>query len=130
MRRQRKVLIVEDDWDVRTAATLRLSAAGYETLTADDGMEAVASAVRERPDVIVLDIRMPRMDGLRALARLRELDDTRNTPVVMLSASLRDQQAALDAGASFFVTKPYQGSTLLAAVKSAITGASRKARSN
>lgn len=130
MTRQRKVLLVDDDWDVRIAATLRLCAAGYDTVTADDGDEAVASAVEHRPDVIVLDVRMPRLDGLQALGRLRERGDTKNTPVVMLSASLRDQQAALDAGASFFVTKPYQGSTLLAAVKSAITGASRKARSN
>lgn len=130
MTRQRKVLLVDDDWDVRTAATLRLSAAGYETLTADDGEEALASAVQYRPDVIVLDVRMPRLDGLQALARLRELNDTRNTPVVMLSASLRDQKAALDAGASFFVTKPYQGTTLLAAVSSAISGAYQQARNN
>ena len=121
MDRHGRVLLVDDNWDVRTAASLRLSAVGYDTVTACDGEEAVASAVQHRPDVIVLDVRMPRMDGLQTLDRLRRQDATRNTPIVMLSASLRDQQTALDAGARFFVTKPYEGRALVAAVDSAIT---------
>ncbi len=121
MTRQGRVLLVDDDRDVRNATSLRLPAAGYETLTARDGKEAVSSAIQNRPDAIVLDVRMPGMDGLAALGEIRRRDDIRQTPIVMLSASLRDQQAALDAGARFFLTKPYQGKTLVAAVGSAIS---------
>jgi CheY-like chemotaxis protein len=114
-----RILVVDDDRDVLRGARLRLEGAGYETFSAADGEEGVASAVKLRPDAILLDVRMPRMDGLTALAKLRERADTRNIPVVMLSASLIDQQAALDAGARFFLSKPYQGRTLLAAIESA-----------
>jgi CheY-like chemotaxis protein len=114
-----RVLVVEDDRDVLRATRLRLEIAGYKTFSASNGEEGVASAVELHPDVILLDVRMPRMDGLTALAILGERAETENIPVVMLSASVVDQQAALDAGARFFLSKPYQGKTLLAAIKSA-----------
>jgi CheY-like chemotaxis protein len=114
-----RILVVDDDRDVLRGARLRLECAGYETFSAADGEEGVAAAVKLSPDAILLDVRMPRMDGLTALAKLRERAETRNIPVVMLSASLIDQQAALDAGARFFLSKPYQGRTLLAAIESA-----------
>ena len=63
---------------------------------------------------------MPVMDGFQTLAELRSGDDTKQIPVIMLSASLRDQQAALDCGARFFQCKPYQPADLLAAVETAI----------
>ena len=121
MDRHGKVLLVDDDWDLRATTSLRLSAVGYDTVTACDGDEAVASAVEHHPDVIVLDVGTPKTDGLQALGQLRGQDATKNTPIVMLSASLRDQQAALDAGALFFLSKPYEGRTLVAAVDSAMT---------
>ena len=121
MGRQGKVLLVDDDWDVRTATNLRLSAVGYDTVTACDGDEAVASAVEHNPDVIVLHVGVPRSDGLQALGQLRRQEATKNKPIVMLSASLRDQQAALDAGARSFLTQPYEGRTLVAAIDSAMT---------
>jgi len=120
MSASRRILLVDDDQDIRLGASLRLQAAGYQPITACNGEEAVMSAVECHPDAIVLDIRMPRMDGLTALSRLRQCDDTKCIPVVMLSASVSDRQASLDAGARFFVDKPYQGKTLLAAVEAAI----------
>ncbi len=113
------VLVVDDDRDVLLGTRLRLEFAGYETLTAFDGQEGFESALRHHPDAILLDVRMPRLDGLQALTKLQDREETRHIPVVMLSASLVDQQAALDAGAKYFLTKPYQGKTLLAAIKSA-----------
>jgi CheY-like chemotaxis protein len=118
-----RILLVDDDRDVLLGATLRLGAAGYETMVAHDGEEGVAAAMKNRPDAIVLDVRMPKMDGLSALAKLRERAETKHIPIVMLSASLVDQQAALDAGARFFLSKPYQGKTLLAAIQSAMAEA-------
>ena len=96
-------------------------AAGYRTLAAYDGEQGVSSAKDNRPDAIVLDVRMPRVDGLTALKRLRGSDDTRHIPVVMVSASLVDQHEALDSGARFFLSKPYQPKSLLAAVQSAMS---------
>jgi CheY-like chemotaxis protein len=114
------VLVVDDDHDVAFGASLRLQAAGYDTLMAHDGLEGVAVARQLHPAAIVLDVRMPRMNGLAALANLQHDQRTKDIPIVMLSASLVDQQAALDAGARYFLTKPYQPTTLLTAVGKAI----------
>ena len=114
------VLLIEDDREILNVAALRLRAAGYTTLAAADGEEGVQKAVADRPDAIVLDVRMPRKDGMTALVELQEQDETRHIPVVMLSASVVDQQRALEAGARFFLTKPYQGRDLLTAVSAAM----------
>ncbi|HEX3727200.1 MAG TPA: response regulator [Pirellulales bacterium] len=114
------VLLIDDDHDVVLGASLRLRAAGYETLTAYDGQEGFATARDNHPDAIVLDVRMPRLDGLSALALLRKCEQTKNIPVIMVSASLVDQHAALDSGARFFLTKPYHPKSLVAALESAM----------
>ena len=114
------ILVVDDDRAILKGAHLRLRACGFETIEAHDGGEGVASALKDRPDAIVMDVRMPRMDGLTALNELQDNDATREIPVVMLSASLIDQQQALDAGARFFVSKPYDGKDLVGAVQTAI----------
>ena len=124
MARHGKILVVDDDRAIRDATTLRLCSVGYETISACDGPEAIVLAIGSCPDAIVLDVRMQRMDGLTVLRQLRERDDTMRIPVVMLSASIQSQQVALDAGARFFVAKPYEGKTLVAAVDSAISEAS------
>lgn len=115
------VLIVDDDQDVRVGARLRLNAAGYKTLEADDGLSGVSMAIEHQPDAILLDIRMPRMDGLTALKLIRNNDVTRHTPIVMLSASQVDQTEALDSGAKYFLSKPYRGPLVVAAIDAAIT---------
>lgn len=116
------VLLIEDDQEIRHVAALRLQAAGYNTRDATDGERGVRQAIEELPDVIVLDVRMPKKDGMTALAELKAHEATRDIPVVMLSASIVDQQQALDAGARFFLTKPYRGQDLLAMVSGALTG--------
>ncbi len=116
----RRILLVDDDNEIRLGVNLRLIARGYEPILACDGEEAVASAIANRPDAIVMDVRMPRMDGVSALVRLKQHEDTKQVPVIMLSASIGDRQASLDAGARFFLVKPYQGKILLAAVETAV----------
>jgi CheY-like chemotaxis protein len=110
------VLLIDDDRDVAFGASLRLRAAGYETLTAHDGHDGIEVARKRHPAAIVLDVRMPRMNGLVVLANLQHDQQTKDIPIVMLSASLVDKQAALDAGARYFLTKPYQPSNLVMAV--------------
>jgi DNA-binding response OmpR family regulator len=118
------ILLIDDDREIVFGTSLRLRAAGYQTLAAHDGDEGCEAAVRHRPDAIVLDVRMPRLDGLAALVWLRNCADTKEIPIVMVSASLVDQQAALDSGARFFLSKPYQAKTLLVALSEAMHEAS------
>lgn len=115
-----RVLVVDDEADIREGVGRWLSACGYQTNFAVDGEAGVAAARETIPDAILLDVLMPRKGGLEALAELRARPATSQIPIVMLSASLRDEQRALDAGARFFVHKPYNGKKLVAAVKAAI----------
>ena len=114
------LLLIDDDQDIVAGACMRLRAAGYDVVSATDGEQGVAAAESMHPDAIVLDVQMPRMNGLAALNRLKAGIDTRNIPVVMLSASLSEQTAALDAGARFYLRKPYRAQTLLAAIDAAV----------
>jgi CheY-like chemotaxis protein len=115
------ILVVDDDDDVRIGVSTRLKMAGYQTMLARDGEEGIAAAVESNPDAVVMDVRMPRKDGLTALTELRTRPDTNHIPVVMLSASLPDEKLALRAGASFFLRKPYRGHLLLSALNSALS---------
>ena len=115
------ILIVDDDKDVRLGTRLRLQAAGYRTLEAENGLVGIAAAIEHGPDVVLLDVRMPKMDGLTALKLMQHNEITKQTPIIMLSASHVDQTEALDNGAKYFLTKPYQGQNMLAAVEAALT---------
>jgi CheY-like chemotaxis protein len=115
------VLMIDDDREIVCGACTRLRAAGYHMLMASDAESGIAAAIENRPDIIVLDVRLPRRDGLSALAELKRRPETKDIPVVMLSASVVDQQSALDAGARFFVRKPYRGDILVQAVATART---------
>lgn len=115
------ILIVDDDRDVRKGTQLRLQAAGYKTLEAENGIEGIEMAIENKPDAMLLDVRMPKMDGLTALKLMQSNGMTKGMPVVMLSASHVDQSEALDSGARYFLTKPYQGSELLATIDSVLS---------
>ena len=108
-----KVLVIDDDREVCHCLGVRLSAAGFTVLSACDGEEGLAAALAHQPDAVVLDIRMPKMDGLAVLRELRKHPCMRRMPIVMLSASTSDQQRALDAGANYFVSKPYKATDIL-----------------
>lgn len=122
MENQKKgqILIVEDNRDIAFGAALRLHSAGYQPTVAQDASEAWQKISCGQPDAIVLDVVMPGISGLEFMGQLRHTISTQSIPVVMLSASLRDKQAALDAGARFFLPKPYSAEHLLAAIDVAI----------
>lgn len=117
---QKRILIVDDDREIVSVMNLRLHSAGYETVTAHNGDDALTAVLKNRPDAIVLDVRMPGRNGLDTLAVLQRQEETRTIPVVMLSASLPDKRAALESGARFFLSKPYNGQELKAALRSAL----------
>jgi DNA-binding response OmpR family regulator len=116
----KRILIIDDESDIRHGVERWLKFAGYETLLAEDGEAGLESAQSHLPDAILMDVQMPRKDGMQALAELKEATSTSSIPVVMLSASLRDEQKALDAGAMFFVPKPFAGKTLVSTVKATL----------
>lgn len=116
----KRILLIDDDKDIVQAIAIRLIAMGCTVITALDGQEGYAKALSELPDAIVLDIRMPGMNGLETLKMLRDHSKTASIPVVMLSASLMDQKEASDRGARFFLEKPYDAETLKAAIQTAM----------
>jgi CheY-like chemotaxis protein len=114
------VLVVDDDPEVSQCLGMRLQAAGFLVTFAYDGEQGLSMALEQPPDAIVLDVRMPKMDGLTVLRELRAHPSMEQTPVVMLSASIRDQHRALEAGASFFVSKPYEATKVLSALETSL----------
>jgi CheY-like chemotaxis protein len=115
------VLIVEDDRDLRTGLNLRLRAAGYDTTFAEDGLGAVTTARRERPDVVLLDLGLPAGDGYTVLERFRNFPFLAVVPVIVLTG--RDPKAAEERaralGAVDFLQKPADNDRLLEALASA-----------
>ncbi len=118
-----KVLVIDDEVEIVDGAVLRLHAAGLKTITANEGVSGLRCAREHQPDLILLDMRMPQLDGLHVLQELRGSVETRHIPVIMLSASLGDRQRSLHAGARLFLAKPYDGSLLIDAVQQVITEA-------
>jgi two-component system alkaline phosphatase synthesis response regulator PhoP len=103
-----KILIVDDEEQIRELLREFLSGAGYEVALAANGEEALEVAQRERPDLILLDIRMPELDGVETCVRLKTNDKTRSIPIIIATAFGDTLAEALDAGADDFVNKPFQ----------------------
>lgn len=114
-----KILVVDDDPDLVRALRLRLRANNYEVTTATDGYTAIASAQKERPALIILDLGLPVGDGFVVLDRLQNIDALSSVPVIVLSA--RDPQSneerALKAGAAAFFQKPADNDELMNVIK-------------
>ncbi len=119
-----RVLIIDDDRAIITALTLRLEARGYDVVSAIDGPTGLAEAHRVLPNVILLDIRMPGMDGFGVNKRLKADPVVRDIPVVFLSAHAQetDRQAAMAAGAKYFLAKPYDSGKLFMAIEAVMDG--------
>ncbi|WP_067823404.1 response regulator transcription factor [Actinomadura kijaniata] len=112
-----RILVVDDEPAVRESLTRSLEFEGYRVGTAADGVAALDAVAAERPDLVVLDVLMPRMDGLTACRRLRARGVT--TPVLMLTARdmVGDRVTGLDAGADDYLVKPFELDELLARVR-------------
>ncbi|MCH8801159.1 MAG: response regulator transcription factor [Chloroflexi bacterium] len=123
---QKKILVIEDDEDIRTVVVARLTRAGYETTVAFDGKDGLRRFYGDRPDLVVLDIAMPVMDGWQVLERLREVSEV---PVLILTAATqeRDKLRGLRSGADDYITKPFSGEELLARIEVALRRASSSA---
>lgn len=103
-----KILVVDDEEQIRELLREFLTGAGYEVAVAANGEDALEVAQRERPDLILLDVRMPELDGVETCGRLKTNDKTRSIPIIMATAFGDTLAEALDAGADDFVSKPFQ----------------------
>jgi len=115
-----RVLIVDDDTVVRRMLQLSFESEGFDVLTAGDGLEGLESMRANKPDVVVLDIMMPKLDGMKVMRELNDDDDLRGTPVILLSAKATslDIELGLKAGAADYVTKPCDPIDLVDRVRS------------
>jgi two-component system response regulator MprA len=112
-----RILVVDDDQAVRDSLRRSLAFNGYEVEVAGDGLAALESIARQRPDALVLDVMMPRLDGLEACRRLRSAGE--DLPILVLTArdAVSDRVAGLDAGADDYLTKPFHFGELMARVR-------------
>jgi sigma-B regulation protein RsbU (phosphoserine phosphatase) len=114
-----RILVVDDEADINTILSVTLRRAGYEVISAADGLEALEVIQLHAPDLILLDVMMPRADGLEALRRIREHGPTAYTPVIMLTAkgTLADKMKGFERGADDYVAKPFEPAEVLARVQ-------------
>jgi len=115
----RTVLVIEDEAPLRANLVRILSAEGYRVVTAADGDEGIAKVLEARPDLVICDILMPKLDGYGVLAALRARPETAGLPFIFLTASADKDDLArgLQSGANEYVTKPFKIADLLAAVR-------------
>ncbi|WP_149181247.1 PleD family two-component system response regulator [Streptomyces sp. TRM49041] len=113
-----RVLVVDDNRVIRQLIRVNLELEGFEVVTAADGAECLEVVHRFRPDVVTLDVVMPRLDGLRTAARLRSDARTRQLPVAIISACSQDEvESGLDVGVDAFLAKPFEPAELVRLVR-------------
>lgn len=115
----RKILACDDEKHIVRLVQVNLERQGYEVVTANDGKEALEKVASERPDLIVLDVMMPYMDGFEVLQNLRRSPETREIPVIMLTAKAQDADVfkGWQSGVDCYLTKPFNPMELIAFVK-------------
>ncbi|MFY0527930.1 response regulator [Archangium gephyra] len=116
---RKKILLVDDSSTVLLLHRMMLSHCGYELLTAKDGQEALEKASAERPDLIFLDVLMPRMDGFQTCRALRSRAETKNVPIILVTTRGEPHyvRQGFESGCTDYITKPFDGEELLAKVR-------------
>ena len=118
----KKILVVEDEALIANVLSIRLTGLGYKVVTAYDGEEGLAAVKKEKPDLVILDIGLPRIDGTTLCELIKAGAATRKIRVIMLTGKrlVGDMENAFSAGADFYVNKPYEWPRLLAHIQKLI----------
>jgi two-component system alkaline phosphatase synthesis response regulator PhoP len=118
-KRDIKILLVDDEPDILEIVGYNLSSAGYQVITANNGAEAVKKAKKQKPQLIILDVMMPEMDGIEACEHIRNIPELNDTIITFLTARNEDysQVAGFDAGADDYIAKPIKPKVLVSKVK-------------
>lgn len=115
---KRKILVVDDEKNLLALVCLHLRMAGYEPLFAEDGDNALKLAVEQKPDLIILDLMLPKIDGWEVCKQIRALPEIGSMPIIMLTArgDIEDKLKSFELGADDYVTKPFSPKELVARV--------------
>lgn len=115
----KRVLIAEDEPNIVESLTFLLERAGFEVAVESDGPKALAAALQRRPDVLILDVMLPELDGYEVLRQLRADPRSKSLPILILTAKgqREDRETALSSGADLFITKPFANAEVVAAVE-------------
>ena len=120
---KRKILIVDDDKNIIETLKTRLETNGYRIITASNGLEGLDKANAEKPDLIILNVMMPQLDGIMTTLRLKGMAETKTTPIIIMTGiKERDNMIlARHVGASDYITKPFESSELLKKIDKLLT---------
>ena len=110
MAKKAKILLADDEEDIKTVISLYLGSKGYEVVTAYDGLDAIDKAKSEKPDLILLDVMMPIMNGFEVCQKLKDDPDTQDIPIIMLSAAAQSETItkSIELGAKDYIVKPFE----------------------
>jgi len=116
---KKRILIVDDEKDLVMAIKIRLEHAGYETLVSHDGQEALDKARKERPNLILLDLMLPKMDGYKVCRMLKFDEKYKDIPIIMLTARVQesDEKLGYETGANAYIMKPFEPQVLLTKIQ-------------
>lgn len=116
---RKKILVVDDEQDMLYAVKLLMAANNYDVLTAKDGQEALETARRENPDLIILDLMLPKLDGYKVCRMLKFDKKYKTIPIIMFTARAQrgDEQLGYEVGADAYVAKPFEPDKLLGKIK-------------
>ncbi|MBU0714791.1 MAG: response regulator [Verrucomicrobia bacterium] len=119
----KKILIVEDEPDFRVALRMRLEANGYDIIEADDGVRGLDAVRQQNPDLIILDVMLPRMNGFKVARLLKYSAKYKNVPLMMLTVMSQesDRKMGREVGADAYLTKPYQPQELLDTISTLVS---------
>ncbi|MFO8053324.1 MAG: response regulator [Candidatus Omnitrophota bacterium] len=122
MAANKKILIADDEPDFVELVSMRLEVNGYDVISAKDGQEAIDKTKSDKPDLLILDLMMPNVDGFEVCRMLKFDDDFKDLPVIVLSAldQQQDREKAVEAGADEYFIKPFDLSLLLTKIKSLV----------
>ncbi|MEO0091198.1 MAG: response regulator [candidate division WOR-3 bacterium] len=114
-----KILVVEDDRNLSELIKMRLEENGFEVVTAYDGLEAISQVRKHKPDLIVLDLMLPRLDGYQVCTIIKNYETFSKIPIIILTArsSIEAKEIAFKTGADAFMVKPFDGQKLVATIK-------------
>lgn len=118
-----KILVVDDEKDTVSALSLRLKSLGYQVIEAFDGIEALEKARAERPDAILLDIMLPKLDGYKVCRMLKFDEKFKDIPIILITAKVEEgnRRMGMDVGADAYVTKPFNTEELMAKLKDVLS---------
>jgi len=124
MPEKKRILLVDDEKDLLEVVKLRLEASGYEVLVSADGQSALEAARREKPDLIILDLMLPKLDGYKVCRMLKFDEKYKFIPIIMFSARGQetDKQLGKEVGADAYITKPFEPKVLIEKIDELIKG--------